>query len=85
MEGLEGEINHRTLTYTLWKSGTGKERERQGWHPMTFKHSDATGNLIKDIKVQMKAVNFLLFICCLSLLFGWFCAKFMLVIQLYAV
>lgn len=50
MEGLEGEINRRTLTYTEWRSGIGKQRERQGWHPVTFKHSDATANLIKDIK-----------------------------------
>eukprot|EP01018_Ginkgo_biloba_P008937 Gb_12469 [translate_table: standard] len=48
MEGLEGELNRRTLTYTLWKSANG--RERQGWHPMTFKYADASAKLIKDIK-----------------------------------
>ncbi|XP_057856062.1 glycosyltransferase BC10 isoform X2 [Cryptomeria japonica] len=48
MKGLEGEINRRTVTYTLWKAG--KARERQGWHPMTFKYADATANLTSDIK-----------------------------------
>eukprot|EP00252_Welwitschia_mirabilis_P017329 TRINITY_DN38400_c0_g1_i1.p1 TRINITY_DN38400_c0_g1~~TRINITY_DN38400_c0_g1_i1.p1 ORF type:complete len:361 (-),score=35.63 TRINITY_DN38400_c0_g1_i1:398-1480(-) len=50
MNNLEEEISRRTLTYTLWNTGSGALRERQGWHPMTFKHADATPDLIRSIK-----------------------------------
>lgn len=49
-EGLEGEITRRTLTHTSWDLKSSKNRERQGWHPVTYKFSDATHELIKSIK-----------------------------------
>ncbi|WOL12517.1 hypothetical protein Cni_G21284 [Canna indica] len=49
-KGLEGEITRRTLTHTLWDLSSSKDRERRGWHPVTYKLSDATPMLIKSIK-----------------------------------
>ncbi|XP_077253562.1 core-2/I-branching beta-1,6-N-acetylglucosaminyltransferase family protein [Tasmannia lanceolata] len=48
--GLEGEITRRTLTHTSWDLSSSKDRERRGWHPVTYKLSDATPMLIKSIK-----------------------------------
>ncbi|XP_042499271.1 glycosyltransferase BC10-like [Macadamia integrifolia] len=49
-EGLEGEITRRSLTYASWDLSSSKDRKRRGWHPVTYKMSDATPELIKTIK-----------------------------------
>lgn len=49
-QGLEGEITRRTVTHTSWDLSSTKDRERRGWHPMTYKLSDATPLLIKNLK-----------------------------------
>ncbi|OMO69385.1 Glycosyl transferase, family 14 [Corchorus olitorius] len=49
-EGLEGELTRRSLTYSAWDLSASKDRERRGWHPVTYKFSDATPELIKSIK-----------------------------------
>ncbi|XP_008230559.1 PREDICTED: uncharacterized protein LOC103329816 isoform X1 [Prunus mume] len=49
-EGLEGEITRRSLTHSSWDLSSSKDRERRGWHPVTYKYSDATHVLIKSIK-----------------------------------
>lgn len=48
-EGLEGEITRRTVTHTSWDLPSRKDRERRGWHPVTYKFSDATPELIQSI------------------------------------
>uniref|UniRef100_A0A5B6YKN1 Core-2/I-branching beta-1,6-N-acetylglucosaminyltransferase family protein n=1 Tax=Davidia involucrata TaxID=16924 RepID=A0A5B6YKN1_DAVIN len=48
--GLEGEITRRTLTHTSWDLSSSKDRERRGWHPLTYKLADATPMLIQSIK-----------------------------------
>ncbi|XP_058091911.1 glycosyltransferase BC10 [Magnolia sinica] len=50
LKGLEGEITRRTLTHTSWDASSSKDRERRGWHPVTYKLSDATPALIQSIK-----------------------------------
>ncbi|KDP45324.1 hypothetical protein JCGZ_09573 [Jatropha curcas] len=49
-EGLEGEITRRSLTHSSWDLSSSKDPERRGWHPVTYKFSDATPTLIKNIK-----------------------------------
>ncbi|XP_068637681.1 glycosyltransferase BC10-like [Aristolochia californica] len=49
-KGLEGEITRRSLTHTSWDLSSSKDRERRGWHPATYKLSDATPILIQNIK-----------------------------------
>ncbi|KAE8689347.1 Core-2/I-branching beta-1,6-N-acetylglucosaminyltransferase family protein isoform 2 [Hibiscus syriacus] len=49
-EGFEGEITRRSLIYSAWDLSASKDRERRGWHPVTYKFSDATPELIKSIK-----------------------------------
>ncbi|XP_065877556.1 glycosyltransferase BC10 isoform X2 [Euphorbia lathyris] len=49
-EGLEGEITRRSLTHSSWDVSSTKVRERRGWHPVTYKFSDATPMLLKSIK-----------------------------------
>ncbi|XP_008784999.1 glycosyltransferase BC10 [Phoenix dactylifera] len=49
-KGLEGEITRRALTHTSWDLLSSKDRERRGWHPVTYKLSDVTPMLIKSIK-----------------------------------
>ncbi|KAG9449814.1 hypothetical protein H6P81_009779 [Aristolochia fimbriata] len=49
-KGLEGEITRRSLTHTSWDLSSSKDRERRGWHPATYKLSDATPMLIQNIK-----------------------------------
>lgn len=49
-EGLEEEITRRSLTYTGWDLSASRDRERRGWHPVTYKYSDATHELIQSIK-----------------------------------
>ncbi|XP_021773963.1 uncharacterized protein LOC110737924 isoform X1 [Chenopodium quinoa] len=50
LEGLEGEITRRSLTHTAWDLPASKDHERRGWHPVTYKFSDATSELILSIK-----------------------------------
>ena len=52
-EGFEGEITRRSLTYSAWDLSASRDRERRGWHPVTYKFSDATPMLIKSIKVSL--------------------------------
>ncbi|XP_010667217.1 glycosyltransferase BC10 isoform X6 [Beta vulgaris subsp. vulgaris] len=49
-EGLEKEITRRSLTHTAWDLSVSKDNERRGWHPVTYKFSDATSQLIHSIK-----------------------------------
>jgi hypothetical protein len=49
--GLEEELTRRSVTYSAWDLSASKDRERRGWHPVTYKVSDATPRLIKSIKV----------------------------------
>ncbi|OAY25730.1 glycosyltransferase BC10 isoform X1 [Manihot esculenta] len=49
-EGLEGEITRRSLTHSSWDLSSSKDPTRRGWHPVTYKFSDATPMLIKYIK-----------------------------------
>ncbi|XP_048230721.1 glycosyltransferase BC10 isoform X3 [Ricinus communis] len=49
-EGLEREITRRSLTHSSWDLSSSKDPERRGWHPLTYKFSDATPMLIKSIK-----------------------------------
>ncbi|KAL4653386.1 hypothetical protein ACB092_01G299100 [Castanea dentata] len=49
-EGLEGEITRRSLTHSSWDLSSSKDHERRGWHPVTYKFSDATPTLIQSIK-----------------------------------
>ncbi|KAK0588641.1 hypothetical protein LWI29_003557 [Acer saccharum] len=49
-EGLEGGITRRSLTYSSWDLSSSKDRERRGWHPVTYKYSDATPMLIQSMK-----------------------------------
>lgn len=51
-EGLEEEITRRSLTHTSWDVPPSRDRERHGWHPVTYKLLDATPKLIRNIKVQ---------------------------------
>ncbi|XP_043707125.1 glycosyltransferase BC10-like isoform X2 [Telopea speciosissima] len=50
LAGLEGEITRRSLTHASWDLSSSKDRKRRGWHPVTYKMSDATPALIKSIK-----------------------------------
>ncbi|MFS8032696.1 putative glycosyl transferase, family 14 [Helianthus anomalus] len=49
-KGLEGELTRRSLTHTSWDISSSKGRERQGWHPVTYKLADATPMLVQSIK-----------------------------------
>ncbi|CAI9277095.1 unnamed protein product [Lactuca saligna] len=49
-KGLEGEITRRSLTHTSWDISSKQGRERQGWHPVTYKLADATPMLVQSIK-----------------------------------
>uniref|UniRef100_A0A0D9WDA0 Uncharacterized protein n=1 Tax=Leersia perrieri TaxID=77586 RepID=A0A0D9WDA0_9ORYZ len=48
--GLEEELTRRSVTHSAWDLSSSKDRERRGWHPVTYKISDATRALIKSIK-----------------------------------
>uniref|UniRef100_A0A452Y410 Uncharacterized protein n=1 Tax=Aegilops tauschii subsp. strangulata TaxID=200361 RepID=A0A452Y410_AEGTS len=48
--GLEEELTRRSVTHSAWDLSSSKDRERRGWHPVTYKVSDATPALIKSIK-----------------------------------
>ncbi|KAL9254153.1 Glycosyltransferase BC10-like protein [Drosera capensis] len=49
-QGLEGEITRRSLTHSSWDLSGSKDRERRGWHPVTYKFADATPELVQSIK-----------------------------------
>ncbi|CAO2833196.1 unnamed protein product [Amaranthus hypochondriacus] len=49
-EGFEGEITRRSLTHTAWDIPSSIEHDRRGWHPVTYKFSDATSELLRSIK-----------------------------------
>ncbi|XP_022895117.1 uncharacterized protein LOC111409315 [Olea europaea var. sylvestris] len=51
-KGLEREVTRRTLTHTAWDLSSSREHERRGWHPITYKLTDATPALIQSIKVR---------------------------------
>lgn len=55
-KGFEGEITRRTVTHTSWDLLSSKDRERRGWHPVTYKLSDATPMLIQTMKVRINQV-----------------------------
>ncbi|XP_039143267.1 glycosyltransferase BC10 [Dioscorea cayenensis subsp. rotundata] len=48
--GLEEEITRRPLTHTSWDLSSSRDKERRGWHPVTYKLSDATPTLMETIK-----------------------------------
>ncbi|XP_042519616.1 glycosyltransferase BC10-like [Macadamia integrifolia] len=49
MNELEGDVERRTLTYTLWNQST-TDMEGNAWHPMTFNYSNACPQQIREIK-----------------------------------
>lgn len=49
LHGLEGELERRTVTYTLWNQSVTKT-DNKGWHPMTFSYANAGPKRIKEIK-----------------------------------
>ncbi|XP_041028381.1 glycosyltransferase BC10 [Juglans microcarpa x Juglans regia] len=49
MSDLEGELERRTLTYTLWNQSATK-MEKKGWHPFTFNFANAGPKQINEIK-----------------------------------
>ncbi|XP_045806136.1 glycosyltransferase BC10-like [Trifolium pratense] len=49
LHGLEGELERRTVTFTLWNQSTTKT-DNKGWHPMTFSYANADPRRIKEIK-----------------------------------
>ncbi|XP_050214742.1 glycosyltransferase BC10-like [Mercurialis annua] len=46
---LEGELERRTLTYTVWNLSVTR-MESKGWHPITFTYANAGPKKIKEIK-----------------------------------
>lgn len=58
MSELEGELERRTVTYTVWNQSATK-MENKGWHPKTFSYANASPRKIKEIKV---IISFLLLI-----------------------
>ncbi|GKA19934.1 putative glycosyl transferase 14 [Tanacetum coccineum] len=57
-KGLEGELTRRSLTHTSWDISSSKGRERQGWHPVTYKLADATPMLVQSIKYLASAARY---------------------------
>ncbi|KAK3039653.1 hypothetical protein RJ639_026994, partial [Escallonia herrerae] len=49
IKDLEGELERRTVTYTLWNESATK-LETKGWHPVTFNYANAGPRQIKKIK-----------------------------------
>ncbi|XVF27930.1 hypothetical protein REPUB_Repub14bG0152000 [Reevesia pubescens] len=49
MSELEGELERRTLTYTLWNQSATK-MDNKAWHPVTFNYADASPKRLKEIK-----------------------------------
>ena len=51
MNGLEDELERRTLTFTMWNHSVTKAQT--SWHPVTFDYDDASAKKIKEIKVSL--------------------------------
>jgi hypothetical protein len=51
MQGLESEMERRTVTYTVWNV-SGTKYEAKSWHPVTFTLENSGPEEIKEIKVQ---------------------------------
>ncbi|CAN1781699.1 Glycosyltransferase BC10 [Linum perenne] len=49
-KGLEVEITRRSLSHSSWDLSSSKDPKRRGWHPLTYKYSDATPMLLQSIK-----------------------------------
>lgn len=49
MSEREGELERRTVTYTVWNQSATK-MENKGWHPKTFSYANASPRKIKEIK-----------------------------------
>ncbi|XWS12872.1 hypothetical protein CRYUN_Cryun37aG0127800 [Craigia yunnanensis] len=49
MSELEGELERRTLTYTLWNQSAEK-MDNKAWHPVTYNYADASPKRLKEIK-----------------------------------
>ncbi|KFK25695.1 hypothetical protein AALP_AA8G147100 [Arabis alpina] len=49
-KGVDSELTRRSLSHSAWDLSSSKSNERRGWHPMTYKFSDATPHLIQSIK-----------------------------------
>ncbi|KAK8517280.1 hypothetical protein V6N13_092564 [Hibiscus sabdariffa] len=49
MNGVEGEIERRSLTYTLWNQSATK-MDNKAWHPVTFNYADVSPKRLKEIK-----------------------------------
>ncbi|OVA03420.1 Glycosyl transferase [Macleaya cordata] len=49
MSNLEGELERRTVTYTLWNQSTTK-MENKAWHPVTYGYANAGPQQINKIK-----------------------------------
>ncbi|XP_059662546.1 glycosyltransferase BC10-like [Cornus florida] len=49
MSDLEGELERRTVTYTLWNQ-SATNMERKGWHPITFSYANSSPQQIKKVK-----------------------------------
>lgn len=58
MGDIEGELERRTVTYTLWNQSTTK-METKGWHPITFSYANAGPQRIKRIKVIILRISLL--------------------------
>ena len=48
MNDLDGELEKRTVTYSLWNESSSNMEK--GWHPMTFSYANAGPQQIKEIK-----------------------------------
>lgn len=51
MQGLESEMERRTVTYTVWNV-SGTKYEAKSWHPVTFTFANSGPEEIKEIKVH---------------------------------
>ncbi|GLU15509.1 hypothetical protein SLE2022_319900 [Rubroshorea leprosula] len=55
MSELEGALERRTLTYTLWNQAATKIENN--WHPVTFSYEDADPKWINEIKAINRVSN----------------------------
>lgn len=52
MNDLEGEVERRTVTYTLWNRSL-TTMESQSWHPFTFGYENAGTKQVQEIKASL--------------------------------
>ncbi|CAA0826494.1 Core-2/I-branching beta-1-6-N-acetylglucosaminyltransferase family protein [Striga hermonthica] len=57
MNGLEAELERRTVTYTLWNQSRTTPTDDVAWHPFTFSYGDSGPEQIKRIK-DINHVNY---------------------------